>query len=205
MLLSLLLPLACAPPAADAEVAPLAGPMDKRLPGRRTKSPDAAWEALVAEGGALRVRPFGDDTQAVAVDNEVLPEVAFSPDERFLVYARLDPMGESDLWLIAAPWTATPVRLTDWVGTEDRPVVSPDGHAVAFVSGRTGIASLWTFPLADGATTAVQLTNVGLEHVRHASGVAPEGFVPPPDQTTLRWDQDGLSWVAQKQRWTVAP
>jgi WD40-like Beta Propeller Repeat len=179
--------------------------MDVRLPGRRTKSPDATWEALVAEGGALRMRPFGDDTQTVAVDADVLPEVAFSPDDRFLVYARLDPMGESDLWLVAAPWTATPIRLTDWVGTEDRPVVSPDGRAVAFVAGRTGIASLWTFILADGATTAVQLTNVGLEHVQHASGVAPEGFIPPPDKTTLRWDQDGLSWVAQKQRWTVAP
>ena len=64
------------------------------------------------------------------------------------------------------------------VGLEARPdrvSLTPDGAFAAYVSGRTGLASVWIVDLRDGATR--QLTNVG---VRPAKGSAPAGFVPPP-------------------------
>jgi len=73
----------------------------------------------------------------------------------------------------------------------DRPALSPSGEWVAFVSGRTGIASLWLVPFAGG--DAVQLTNRGLES-RWIPGQAPAGFVPPPHEGPPRFDGDRLVW-----------
>lgn len=83
-------------------------------------------------------------------------------------------------------------------GNPDRPAISPDGQAVAFVWGRSGLASVWVIPFhaapppsgKDGSTgEARQLTNVGLV----AGGGRPDGFVPPPIDA-LHFDGDWLRW-----------
>lgn len=76
--------------------------------------------------------------------------------------------------------------LADGAGIDDRPAVSPDGKTVVFVSGRTGIASLWRTTL-EGAEP-VQLTNAHIEVGVERDG-DPEGFVPPPMRV------DRLEWV----------
>jgi len=196
-LLMLLLLIACSP-------APVGGPMDG-LPARRTLSPSGSYEAMVAEGGALRLRPAGQEALAIPVDEGVSPDLAFAPDEAFLVYARRTPHNEADLWRVeldgGVPGEARP--LIQWTGTEDRPVVSPDGARVAFVSGRTGLAAVWVLDLASG--DARQLTNVGLEGSPRAPGAPPEGFVPPPDTATFAWGERGLRWVAQQAAWSADP
>jgi hypothetical protein len=75
----------------------------------------------------------------------------------------------------------------------DRPAISPDGERVAFVSGRTGVASIWLVPFAGGE--AMQLTNVALED-RRVPGQPPDGFVAPPHQGPPRFDGDALVWDA---------
>ncbi len=159
---------------------------------RRTLSPGGGVEAHVRDG-ALRV----DD---VLLDRDVLPELSFADDEDSLVYARAEH-GQTDLWRVVLP-DGEPERLLDWPGSsEDRPAHGPDG--LVFVSGVTGLASLWLLDLDTGATA--QLTNVGLDDEPRAPGAPPRGFVPPPDPETLRWDDEGVHWVADQRAWTVTP
>jgi dipeptidyl aminopeptidase/acylaminoacyl peptidase len=196
MVVSLTLLVACADPAP----AEAPRPASDFRPGRRTRSPGGEWEAVVAEGGALAVRRAGAFGAERAVDEEVDPRVAFTPDDAVLVYAKRGEFGETDLWKVDARGDV-PVQLTDWTGSEDRPVVSPDGRRVAFVSGRTGLAAWWVVGIDGGG--AVQVTNVGVTKSR--PGVAPEGWTPPPDGTVYAWGDGGLSWVAEGRRYTVTP
>lgn len=195
-------PEAPAAPAAAPALVPTAAPMDAS-PGRRVRAPSGAWEAVVEEGGALSVGPA--DGARTPVDAEVDARLAFSPDEAWLVYARRGPLVETDLWRVAVPG-GSPERLTDWAGSEDRPALSPDGRRLAFVSGRTGIASWWVIsvdgPLPVPMSDGVQVTNVGV--TRGRPGVVPEGFVPPPDTHDYRWTERGLEWVARGQAYVVA-
>lgn len=144
------------------------------------------------ERGALRVRPFGDDAGAVRIAAEVDRRVAFAPDDRLLVYAQ--GHAETDLWMVELP-DGTPRQLTAWLGSEDRPVLSPDGRTLAFVGSPEGIPGWWTLDLSTGAFT--QQTNVGVR--------GKEGFVPVPESSQYSWGADGLRWVAGKQAHTLVP
>lgn len=155
-------------------------PMDGH-PGRRTRT--AGWDVRVAEGGALSV-------DGVPIDTEVDPRVAVSGAR--LVYARRTAFEETDLYSVDLP-DGTPEPLTSLPGSEDRPVLSPDGRRVAFVSGTTGIAAWW---VVDAAGVR-QLSNIGVEARPRRPGHPPEGFVPVPDGTVYSWTEAGLSWVAQ--------
>lgn len=206
-------PEAAPRPAAQAPASPpdaelsLSGPMDHH-PGRRTLSPGGAWQVVVAPGGDLSVQAADGSGQAFALDQEVDARVAVSTDDRLLVYARQGTTPETDLWLRALP-DGDAVQVTDWRGSEDRPVLSPDGRRLAFVSGHTGIASWWVVDL-DGALPvsverARQLTNVGLESQPRGTGRPPDGWVPVPDGHEYAWTSDGLSWVARDQRHGLQP
>lgn len=175
-------------------------------PARRTASPSGRFEARVGEDRRLVLHGQAWEGQGGQreVDAPVDPRVAFSPDESVLVYARDGGLGETDLWRVALP-DGDPEPVVQWRGTEDRPVLSPDGRRVAFVSGATGIASWWVVDLTGALPVpmeqARQLTNVDLVKV---PGRAPDGWVPAPTTTPATWDAQGLSWVAQGQRHTVA-
>ncbi|MFN7144309.1 MAG: TolB family protein [Myxococcota bacterium] len=213
-LLPALLLGACAvpgdPPAArapaDREAAAKSAPrphpnaMD-RSPGRRTLAPNGRWEAVVAEGGALAFRPAGRFGEEVAVDVDVDPRVAFSGDTVY--YAKRGEWAETDLWRVTLP-DGEPTPVTHWPGSEDRPVVSPDGRHLAFVSGRTGLASWWVVDLGVlPAKEGTQVTNVGV--TRGRPGQAPAGWVPPPDGTTYAWTDAGLAWVSEGVAYTAVP
>ncbi len=182
--------------AAPGPAAPPPGPNPAAMDhwaSRRTRSPDGRWEVRVADGGVLTARR-GDaaDATDVRLDTEVDARVAFAGDT--LYYAKRGEWAETDLWRVALP-DGKPTRVTAWAGSEDRPVVSPDGRRLAFVSGRTGLASWWVVELeALPAAEGTQVTNVGV--TRGRPGQPPEGYVPVPDGTTYRWEQDGLEWVS---------
>ena len=101
------------------------------------------------------------------------------------------------------------VQVTNLPGAEELEVVSPDGAWVAFVSGTTGIASVWAVPMPtaeDPRPTPIQLTNVGLQDAKRVPGMPPEGFVPVPesanglsfvDARTVTWTAAGQSWTAE--------
>ena len=79
-----------------------------------------------------------------------------------------DEPGESDLTLVSA--NGTQRVLAAGPGPDDLPTLLTDGR-IAFVSGRTGVASLFVVDPKDD--DVVQLTNRGLRRV------TPD-FVPPP-------------------------
>lgn len=156
---------------------------------------EGRWTAEVVDGrlsveGAGRRRDLGPG---------VLPELAWSGDQ--LVF----PQGEtadSDLLLVTLP-DGLPERLTDWEGYEDRPAFSPDGTRLAFFAGRSGLPSLYVMDLGTRAVT--QLTNAGVAPRAPRPGVAPEGFVPPPEEGPAAWsDAHTLTWVAGGRTLTVA-
>lgn len=82
-------------------------------------------------------------------------------------------------------------------GRPGRPVFSPDGRELAFVSGVTGVASVWLLDLQTGARR--QLTNRGL---KPGAGLA-ASFVPPPVRvgSTLWTDGGLLIWDAGDSVW----
>jgi len=128
--------------------------------------------ATVSADGALKV---GDRMISTSVKGELL--AAPNGALLFTQEAVLADPGESAVVLAAADGSATMVA--DGEGVDDRPAVSPDGTTVVFVSGRSGIASLWRTTVSGEAP--VQLTNAGIEPGLEREGEAePEGFVPPP-------------------------
>ncbi|MEQ1507351.1 MAG: hypothetical protein ABMB14_34300, partial [Myxococcota bacterium] len=105
--------------------------------------------------------------------------------------------------LADAGWTED-IRITG-PANPDRVAISADGETVAFVSGITGISSVWVMEVALGSEP-VQITNVGVETAKRRPGQPPAGFVPPPiDAESFVFDGDYLAWESpvghQVARW----
>ncbi len=173
-------------------------------PGGTTLSAGGHVTAVVKEGGELSVT-IG--STARTLDTGVDRRVAIAHDEAFLIYAKLGFMEETDLWRVDLP-DGAPTRLTDWRGSEDRPAISPDGTRLAFISGKTGVASWYVTDLLDDGMVvpperATQLTNTALGPLR--PGFPRTGFTPPPTGTDYGWSSIGLTWGAKGVTYSVAP
>jgi hypothetical protein len=167
---------------------------DDGFPGMVSDSPDGQWRASVATGGELHLGP--SEEEGTVVDYDVLIRVAWSPDSNALVYSTRNS-GESELMWVRPYAVAATESLVDWEGPQDRPVFSPSGRSLAFVSGHTGFASVWVLHL--DSEEAIQLNNVDLVRT---PGTAPEGFMPPPEDV-MEWTETTLSWSAQGQNYSV--
>lgn len=102
---------------------------------------------------------------------------------RLVISRAGDEPGQSDLVVIEPSGSLR--TLAPAPGPDDLPIALPDGR-VAFVSGRTGVASLWVVHPDRGA--AEQLTNRGV-----TPGRGLVGFVPPP-ATVLSVDAVGIEY-----------
>ncbi len=83
-------------------------------------------------------------------------------------------------------------------GRPGRPVWSPEGRRLAFVSGESGVIAVWVVDLA--SRIRIQITNVGL---KPGDGIGP-GFVPPPTRASAAmWTDSGhLVWDAGDSVWS---
>ena len=112
----------------------------------------------------------------------------------------------SGRWLLVRPAVATPTdvqlqRITDFVGMEEHPAVSPDGKTVAFIAPANGRRQVWVRLLAGGAPLQVTREDADHEHPRWApdsssliyfSGAAKEG-----DPGTL-WEVSALGGTPRR-------
>ncbi len=175
-------------------------PVDAGMPPREKGSWALSGAVLTLDEGSL-VLEAREGTRTLAVDVVGLP--AISDDLQRVAYTRQSgDLGLSSIEVVEArgnrAWSE-PRILAD---EGDRPALAPDGERLAFVSGRTGIASLWILPFEGGQ--AVQLTNrdlrspavseAPLDGPVHPPGQAPPGFVPPPHQGPPRFEGDRLVW-----------
>lgn len=122
------------------------------------------------------------ETSARRLIDRVAGVPALLPDGSVVVSRLGDEPGDSDLWVV--PVSGEPRVLAPAAGPDDMPVALPDGR-IAFVSGRTTVASVWLLDVGRGEAT--QLTNRGLR-----AGKNMEGFVPTPAE---KMAVDGSSLV----------
>jgi Tol biopolymer transport system component len=82
-----------------------------------------------------------------------------SNDGKYLLFEKGDPLTQEDVWVLSltSPLTARPLVATKY--TEGQAVLSPDGHAVAYVSDESGQREVYvdTFP----ETQAKTLVSIG--------------------------------------------
>ncbi len=152
--------------------------LDLRLTVRAVRRMGRALLVVSESGELLRVDAAGRKRLATGV----LGSPAVLPNGGIVVAQRGEEPGESDLQLLG---DRGPVPLAPAPGPDDFPIALPDGR-VAFVSGRTGLASLWVVDPTSGE--ARQLTNVGRDGVD-------DQFVPPPHRD-VRVDATSLSYDA---------
>lgn len=142
------------------------------------------------DGHLLRLAAGRVTGEGVAVEG-VYDEPVFAGDT---LWVPADPgPGDGGVWKITVEGEALRTALVVEGGRPDRLAVAEDG-SLAFVSGRSGLASVW---LRTPAGELRQLTNRG---VRPTPGRAPEGFSAPPrhapafDADRLRWDGGDVPW-----------
>lgn len=76
---------------------------------------------------------------------------AWSPDERFIVYATVDPATRWDLWMLPTSGDRRPRPLLRSEFNENQATVSPDGRWIAYTSDETGRYEVYVqnFPALD--------------------------------------------------------
>ena len=105
--------------------------------------------------GTTQIALISVDDQSVRVvktlDWNDRVEARLSPDGRYIAYdaSKEGPSGPRDIFLLAADGSRE-IALVTHPANDMSPVWTPDGNWVAFVSDRTGAASLWAMRVADG-------------------------------------------------------
>jgi len=97
--------------------------------------------------GAVSAVALGAAISSSALAAQALPsfaEPALSPDGGEIAFA-----SGGDLWTVPAAGGQARLLVTD-EATESRPLYSPDGQSLAFVSTRSGVANLYVLTLATG-------------------------------------------------------
>lgn len=164
----------------------------------RGHPPVAAPQSTALQGDtqAPGTGPVDDESDRVPAAGPLGPERLDLAGERRVISRRAPGEPWAELVVsekVGGVWQPDRV-LVSGRANPDRPALSPDGEQVAFVSGLTGLASIWVMPFA-GGEEPIQVTNVDLHLVKRAPGQPPPGFQPPPVIDDLRFDGDDLVWT----------
>lgn len=101
-----------------------------------TPSPDGKRLAYVRGLGDLIIRDLESGAETTLLEGWAHPEVAWSPDGRWIAYARPDEEYNSDVWIVPADGSAAPVNISMDPSDDGGAHWSPDGKMLAFHSYR---------------------------------------------------------------------
>jgi hypothetical protein len=161
--------------------------------GEEAEASEASGAGEDAEAaGAASGRPGENVPRVTILAEELVGEPAIAADGARWALSRKGPgpgLSVLDGVELGVEGLQQTTLITE--GAPDRVAISADGQWLAWVSGATGIASVWAMPFAGGP--AVQLTNRDLVRV---PGVEPVGFVPPPHLGPLLIEDDVVRWTS---------
>jgi Tol biopolymer transport system component len=152
-------------------------------------SPDGKMIAYTTQNIDVQVKNIEGRSETLTINRA--RDARWHPNRSLLVYSKVPQ--ELDLWAPGKYQLAlfdlfkrTEKILTDGTHDDVRPVFSPTGDWIIFVSGdRTGIASFWGIDTTGSGL--IQITNIGILSIN-------ESFVPVPYQTEL-WSSDGTRLI----------
>ena len=151
----------------------ITGPRDQIQPA---ESPDGQRVAFVSplDGrlgtGGIWVKPIasGEPTLVHYEESEYRMQPEWTPDGQAILYGS-DEAGSNDIAMV--PVTGgNPITLTADSMGEFMPSVSPDGTRFAFVSNRTGPATLYTAPIGGGPLSSWSEVTIRTRTPRVATG-----------------------------------
>lgn len=108
----------------------------------------SVWLLLVLLGGALALPAWANPDQARAAKAS-LSQPSLSPDASHIAF-----VANSAIWVVPAKGGAARILVADG-GNDSRPLYSPAGGKLAFVSDVTGNGDIYTLDLASGQLTRV--------------------------------------------------
>jgi Tol biopolymer transport system component len=133
-------------------------------------SPDASRIAFAStrngRWGVYEKTANGSDADELLVESELpIAPMAWSSDNRYLVYWELSPKTNSNVWVLPLGRDQKPLPLLHTTFSEQDPQISPDGKWVAYLSNESGSSELYVrpFPKGDGKW---QISSTGASFVR---------------------------------------
>ncbi len=150
--------------------------------------PMAAGSWSLACGAALELEPSGplqllEPAGLRPLGGQAVGEPALDTAHRRVAWSQAPKARPDTVVSVVAcegdRW-GEPRTLVGGPGSPDRVAISPDGAWVVWVSGASGVASLWAAPFDGG--DARQLSNRGVAREAASPGAPPAGFVAPPHQ-----------------------
>jgi tricorn protease len=174
-----------------------------------TFSPNGNRITFLRAGKLWSMKPDGTDQRTVVNDVHVF-DYEWSPDSKWIVYARRDGSFASELYIVPAtgPTAADPARNVTRYATYNADVTwSSDGKKIAFLSERHGDANLYVLPLQKPAApnfTEKSSSSVEIDwediHLRANSPVpvtvTTAVISPDGSKVAYRGYRDGDLWVA---------
>ena len=118
----------------------------------------------------LYSRPVDLSSPSTLVLDEpvLLMSPSWSPDGEHLLYYRIDPDRQRDLWILSDGGDPTPYLRTNF--NEVSPRFSPDGHWVAYASDQSGESRIYVSSFPDGDRTIPISAGPGTQAVWSQSG-----------------------------------
>lgn len=126
---------------------------DAAVESRLELSPDGSRLAFVRGRGELIVADADGKNPRTLLKSFSAPDVNWSPDGKWLVYAADDNDFNRDIWIMPVDGSKPAFNLSRHPFNENNPVWSPDGKVIAFTGRRPGMRSTFTSYIYGPRTT----------------------------------------------------